>query len=280
MAGENRGGGAGAGAGAGARENEAGPGLLATLSVEGAVARLTLNRPGSRNALSIGLLEALHARVDELERAPGVTAVVVSGEGPSFCAGMDLKEVIIDAAAGGSGDPGLPLRLLSSLARLGVRLRRLGAVTVASVNGAAVGGGCGLACVCDIAVSHADARLGFPEVDLGICPAVVAPALVRKIGAGRARAVLLMGGVMTGAEAHAAGIVDHLAADRAGLGPLTEGIVQRLAKAGPRALAATKGLLNELDGSLDEATVLRGAELSARVLATAEAQSRLIARRS
>ena len=89
-------------------------------------------------------------------------------------------------------------------------------MTVAKVNGAAIGGGCGLACVCDLAVTHADARLGFPEVDLGLCPAVVAPWVVKKIGQGPARAMLLRGGVMTGEEAYSRGLVDVLADDRDG----------------------------------------------------------------
>lgn len=251
---------------------------LATLHIDKPIARLTLNRPAQRNALSVELLQALHARLDDLESVGNASVLVITGEGPAFCAGMDLRQVVIDQAAGGSGDADLPLRLLASLARLGVRLRRLPAVTVAAINGAAIGGGCGLACVCDLAVTHADAKLGFPEVDLGLCPAVVAPALVRKIGAGPARAVMLLGGVMSGSEAFDRGIVDHLAPGRDDLGPLVEQVATRLGQGGPAALAATKAWVNELDGSLDERLVLRGAELSASVLAGEQAQARLIER--
>lgn len=250
----------------------------ATLRVDGPAALLTLNRPEQRNALSIELLDALHERMNELEATKGVVVTVVTGAGKAFCAGMDLKQVVIDKGAGGSGDTGLPLRLLSSLGRLTLRLRRLPCITVAKVNGAAVGGGCGLACVCDMAFTHADARLGFPEVDLGLCPAVVAPWLVRKVGAGRARVVLLMGGVMSGAEAGSRGIADEVASDREQLDVLTNEVVRRLGSGGPAAIAATKGLLNTLDGSLDEGLIQRGAELSASVLATPDAQARLIER--
>ncbi|MEM7623744.1 MAG: enoyl-CoA hydratase/isomerase family protein [Planctomycetota bacterium] len=195
-----------------------------------------------------------------------------------FCAGMDLKDVVIDAAAGGSGDPDLPLALLESLARLTGRIRRLPCVTVARVNGAAIGGGCGLACVCDVALTHADAKLGFPEVDLGICPAVVAPWLVKKIGAGPARAVLLRGGLMSGADAFSLGLVDEVAPDRDALDTLCDAVVARLLEGGPAALAATKKLVNELDGSLDDDVLLRGAALSAEILARDEAQAKLTAR--
>lgn len=249
---------------------------LAELSVQGAVARLTLNRPEQRNALSTDLLECMHGAVERLGEAQDVAVLVMTGAGKSFCAGMDLRQVLI-------GDdrqtwPGP--QLLESLARLTLRLRGLPMVVVASVNGAAIGGGCGLACVADICISHADARIGYPEVDLGLCPAVVAPWVIRKIGPGKARRVLLSGGVMSGSEAHALGLVDHLAPSADALAPLTDRVVERLASGGPAALRATKSLLNALDGSLDQACVLEGARLSAEVLGSPGAQRALSARRS
>ncbi len=245
----------------------------ALLTVDGAIATLTLNRPEQRNAMSVELLEGLHERVGELETATEVRVVVLTGAGRAFCAGMDLKQVIIDDGADWAG-----ARLLESLARLTLRVRKLPMVVLAKVNGAAIGGGCGFSCVADVSVTHADAKLGFPEVDLGICPAVVAPWLVRKIGVGPARRVLLSGGLMSGAEAHAIGMVDHVADDRASFEALADSIAERLSKGGARALQATRGLLNDLDGSLDEGVLLRGAALSAEVLATAEAQASLRAR--
>ncbi|GAB4383087.1 MAG: enoyl-CoA hydratase-related protein [Phycisphaerales bacterium] len=249
---------------------------LATLTVSGAVATLELNRAEQRNALSLELLETLHARLDELERGDGIAVLVLTGKGRAFCAGMDLRQVLIGASREQWPGPAL----LESLARLTLRLRRLGMVVVASVNGAAIGGGCGLACVADIAITHADARIGFPEVDLGLCPAVVAPWVVRKLGAGKARRVLLTGGVMSGAEAHAIGLVDHLAESADDLPQRTSELVERLSTGGMQALRATKRLLNELDGSDDEHAVLAGARLSAEVLGSDEAQRALAARRS
>lgn len=254
---------------------------LCTLEIGGATARLTFDRAEQRNAFSTDLLRAAHARLDDLEQILGegsrehdrLRVLVVSGAEPCFAAGMDLKEVIIEHSG-----PDLPGELLASLGRLALRLRSLPLVTVARVNGAAIGGGCGLACACDIAVSHAGAKVGFPEVDLGLCPAVVAPILVRKIGAGPARRVLLLGGVLTGERAHELGLIDELAPSREMLDDTLSTVVERLASGGPEALAATKGLLNQLDGSLDEDLVRRGAELSARVLATDEAQAALKAR--
>jgi methylglutaconyl-CoA hydratase len=234
------------------------------------IATLTLNRPDKRNSLSIELLDSLIARLGDLQGRDDVSVLVVTGAGKSFCAGMDLKAVL--------GDPAAPGKLLGLLSDFLLALRQLPVVSIARINGAAIGGGCGLATVCDVAITHADAKLGFPEVDLGVCPAVVAPWLVRKIGAGRARRVLLSGGTMSGQQARDLGIVDHAVADAGALDDAVDQLAQKLATGGPQALRATKRLLNELDGSLDTALAQRGAELSAHVLATEEAQGMLRAK--
>lgn len=240
---------------------------LALLSIEGPVATLSLNRPDARNALSTDLLAALHDRCAELEARRDVIALILTGAGRAFCAGMDLKAVL--------GNAELAAKLLGSLAELTLRLRALPMVTIAKVNGAAIGGGCGLACVCDFALTHADSKMGFPEVDLGVCPAVVAPWVVRKIGPGRARAVLLQGGLMSGLEAHSAGLVSQVLPTREELDQACATLAKSLAQGGPNALRATKNLLNQLDGSLDPASVREGARLSASVLASPEAQAML-----
>jgi len=243
------------------------------LTTQDTIATLTINRPAARNAMSVEILEAMHAAVDSLA-GTDTKVLVLTGAGRAFCAGMDLKAVLIEL----SGDEEMGERLLTSLAELTLKIRSLDQVTVASVNGAAIGGGCGLTCVCDVTVSHADAKLGFPEVDLGICPAVIAPWVVKKLGAGVARKAMLMGGVMSGQDAYDIGLVDQLAPNREALAALTQYVAERLANGGKKALSATKSLLNQLDGSLDEALVLKGAALSASVLKTPEAQAALSAR--
>lgn len=239
---------------------------LVLLELAPPVARLTLNRADKRNALSPDLLAALHARLDELEARTDISVLVLGGAGASFCAGMDLKAVL--------KEPGAPLKLLSSIAELTIRVRSYPAVVVGRIQGAAIGGGCGLVAICDLAVTHPDAKLGYPEVDLGVCPAVVAPWLVASIGSGRARRVLLSGGTMSGLDAHQLGLVaecvpkEHLEAH-------VESIVARLAKAGPRALSVTKRLLNDIEGERMRELVRKGAHLSAEVVAGEEAQQRL-----
>jgi len=210
------------------------------------------------------------ATLESLDNQPSV--LVITGAGRSFCAGMDLKEVIIDT------DASIPRQLLESLAKLTHRIRMFPAVTVGRINGAAIGGGCGLSTVCDISITHADAKLGFPEVDLGLCPAVVAPWLVRKIGAGKARQVLLTGGLISGTRAYELGIVTQVVETRDDLDEAVNKATASLLSGGPDALGATKALLNTLDGSNDLDILLEGAALSASVLATDDAQNRLKSR--
>ncbi len=243
---------------------------LASLDIAGRIATLTFQREEARNALSLELLRHLHAQVDVLATRLDVTVCVMTGAGKAFCAGMDLKAVLDDADAAHT--------LLHTLAELTLKIRALPMVTLAKVNGAAIGGGCGLACVCDIAITHAQSKMGYPEVDLGVCPAVVAPWLVRKIGAGRARRVLLSGGLMTGQQALDIGLVDHCVATAPELDAAAMTIAQRLSQGGPQALRATKALLNQIDGSMDGATVRRGADLSAQIVATHETRAMLRAK--
>lgn len=250
--------------------------MLAQFAINGPIATLTLNRPDARNAMSIDMLRDMHAAIDEAGKTTSQGSPIVlilRGAGRSFCAGMDLKQVL--------GHPTAPKELLSSLAEFTIKLRSLPMVTIASVNGAAIGGGCGLATVCDFSVTHADAKLGFPEVDLGVCPAVVAPWLVRRVGPGRARAILLRGGLMSGRDAHAQGMVSECVETADGLEPAVAALAERLAAGGPGALRATKALLNEIDGSSMDAgiaQVRKSAEISAAVLATPEAQAMLRAK--
>lgn len=243
---------------------------LCSLDIDGPIATLTLNRPEQRNALSLELIECMRAKVREIGDRDDLSVVVLSGQGRAFCAGMDLKQVL--------AGKDLPLRLLESLARLTLEIRSLPMIVVASVNGAAIGGGCGLVCVCDIALTHDEARLGFPEVDLGLCPAVVAPWVVQRIGPARARSVLLQGGLMSGCDAARINLVGESVPTREDLEAATVETADRLAQGGREAIRATKSLLNRFEEYISEEILLEGAALSAHVLAQPEAQQALRAR--
>lgn len=245
---------------------------LALLEIDNRIATLKLNRIEKRNALSIDLLAALQERVNALAaltRNPDrPTALIITGEGKAFSAGMDLKAVL--------HEPGAPLKLLSAIAELTIAIRDLPMVVIAQVNGAAIGGGCGLVATADIAITHPEAKLGYPEVDLGVCPAVVAPWLVNALGAGKARRILLQGGTMSGTRALELGLV-HQCVPKEELEHVVHECASRIAKAGPDALAKTKGLLNDIEGERLRELVRKGAHISADVIAGEEAQQRLAA---
>ena len=246
------------------------PADLVLITVADGVCTLTLNRGDKANALNRELISALGAAIDAVASrcapAGDVRVVVLAGSGKAFCAGMDLRGVMDDPVAMGD--------MLRDLSRASRALRRLPVPTIARVQGAAVGGGCGLMVVTDFAVTHPESKVGYPEVDLGICPAVVAPWLIKKIGAGRARAMLLAGGTMTGQQGFDAGLATHLC-PLAELDATVAQLAARLRTGGPNALAVTKRWLNELDGSNEDSVLDRAAELSAQIIAGAEAQERL-----
>ncbi len=227
---------------------------------------LELNRPDKRNALSIDLIDALNAAIGALEQDTSIRSVILGGQGKSFCAGMDLQGVL--------DDPKAMAGMLLGLSEAARRLRRLPVPVIARVHGAAIGGGCGLSVVADITLSHPEAKLGYPEVNLGVCPAVVAPWLIKKVGAGRARTLLLTGGTMSGVEAHAIGMVDVLH-PKEDLDQAALDLAEKLAGGGQHALAVTKRWLNELDGSMEDDPSIEAARLSAEVIAGEEAQARL-----
>ena len=173
---------------------------LVKVTREGAVAFLELSRPEQRNALSVGLCDAIVDALDDIDSEPTTRVVVLRGRGKVFCAGADFA-----AVAGGGGMEFLPRfeRMLEAVARF--RLP-----TVAQINGAALGGGLQLAAVCDFRVAADDAKLGIPSTKLGI---VVNLENVRRqvllTGPAVAREVLMTGRIFTGLEAAAAGLVNR-----------------------------------------------------------------------
>jgi len=240
--------------------------LVKITTDERSIVTLTMARPEKRNALSLDLINELEAALEDIAGNDEYRVMILSGEGASFCAGMDLKGVLDDAQRM-SG-------MLHGLSRAMRSIRRLAIPTIARVQGAAVGGGCGLAVVCDYAMTHPEAKLGYPEVELGVCPAVVAPWLIRRIGAGRARSLLLAGGTMAGTEALEIGLVDELV-EQDGLEQRCLEFAEKLSKGGRQAMSITKHWLNELEGSLEDASFEKAAQISADVIVGEEAQERL-----
>jgi enoyl-CoA hydratase/carnithine racemase len=240
--------------------------VLTEIDAARGVATLTLNRPEARNPTSIALLDAMDEALDAIAAEPAVRALVLAGVGKAFCAGLDLSEVQAGAET--------VHRLLTRLGVVMRRIRRLECVTIARVQGAAIGGGFGFMAVADFAVTHAVARIGYPPVKTGLSPALMAPWLIRKIGASPARAMLLAGGTITGAEAHARGIATHcVALDE--IDATVQSIIDELLATPPHATIAMKRLLNDLDGSINDEALDLAARTSAEVIAHDETQKRL-----
>ncbi len=213
---------------------------LILYEVRGSSAVLTLNRPDSRNALSRGLIAALHQAVDSAAADPAVRSLVLTGAGTAFCAGMDLAELRESVGVPKESTPVWDDAL--QLARLYDRIYRLPKPSVAAVNGAAVAGGAGLVSVCDLAVAVPGAKLGYPEVRRGLVAAMVMPHLMRHVGERTARYLLLTGELIDAAEAQRVGFLNAVVpADKlletalAWCGSLAEG--------GPEAVARTRELL-------------------------------------
>lgn len=228
------------------------------------VGRLLLNRPEARNPTSIAMLDAMDAGLDALTAHDGLRVVRVAGHGKTFCAGLDLDEVTAGEAT--------VHRLLVRLSEVMRRLRRLDAITVAVVQGAAIGGGFGFLAACDFAVSHPESKLGYPPLSTCLSPALMAPWLVRKIGPSPARAMLLRGGTITGARAYELGIVTDLA-ERDALDHAADALIANLCTGGQQARIAMKTLLNGLDGTNEDTWLDRAALVSAEVIAGPEAQA-------
>src|SRR5579883_3351124 len=154
---------------------------------EGSVAHVRLNRPDVRNAFNAELIVELRTAFEQLGSDESVRAIVLSGAGKVFCGGADVawmrsslelsfEENVADA------------RAMSQMFRT---IDRCPKPVIARVHGAALGGGAGLAAVCDIVVAASDAVFGFTEVKLGIIPAVISPFVLAKIGVSNARALFL-----------------------------------------------------------------------------------------
>ena len=233
---------------------------------ERGVAYLSLFRPKQHNALSIELIRDLRARVDTLAADGDVLVVVLTGEGKSFCAGGDLKWMKSMASATRER------RIAESgeLAALLGALDQLPKPVIARVNGSAYGGGLGLIACCDVSVAASTARFAFTEVTLGLVPANIAPYVVRQIGPGHSRRLMLSGRRFDAGEALAIGLVDRVAVPD-DLDSAVEEEVQQFLRCAPGAVAATKRLIAHVADAPPEASAAHAAETLADAWERAEA---------
>jgi methylglutaconyl-CoA hydratase len=210
---------------------------MAALRVEreGDLLRVTMARPERRNALDA---ELIHELTEAFSDADDARAVVLAGEGPSFCAGADVEwqRVSIELSFEENVEDALRLhRMLETL-------DSCPAPVVARVQGYALGGGSGLVACADVVVAARDATFGFTEVRLGIIPAVISPFVFSRIGTGAARRLFLTGEQFDAATALHIGLV-HEVTDE--LDDVVERLVGEILKSGPQATRAAKRLLRE-----------------------------------
>ncbi len=226
---------------------------------DGAVERLTLNRPDVRNAFNDAMIAELTAWAAATAADATVRAVVIAGAGPTFCAGADvmwMARTVDYTEAENVADALLASRMFSAVDRLPVPV-------VGRVHGAAIGGGAGLAAVCDVVVAETHATFGFSEVRLGLVPAVISPFVLAKIGRSAARELFLTGRRFTAAHALDIGLV-HTTVQAAELDTAVDAVVRELLTGGREAIASAKQLIADVW----HAAPADVAELTAAVLAT------------
>ena len=217
-----------------------------TVSREGAVARLRLDRPALHNAFDDALIAGLTDALQALGRDPCVRAVVLEGAGSSFSAGADLNWMRGMAAAGEDANREDALRL----AALMRTLDELPKPTIARIHGAAFGGGVGLVACCDIAIGVPEAKFGLTESRLGLLPAVISPYVIGAIGARQARRWFATAEVFDAAEALRIGLLHQVVpADK--LDAAIDRQLALLLKAGPYAAADAKRLVRETTAATD-----------------------------
>lgn len=210
------------------------------LDVEDGIARLRLNRPDSSNGMNIDLLKGLGEALMACKGDPRVRVVLLSGNGPNFCAGGDVK----DFASKGEALPDY-LRVVTTYLQTAVAaMIRLDAPVIASVHGfAAGGGGFGLVCAADLVVAGQSARFLSGATRVGMAPdAGVSVTLPRLVGMRRATEILLTNPILSAAQALDLGIVNRVVPD-ADLENASLTLARELAMGAPKALAATKRLL-------------------------------------
>ena len=236
------------------------------ITVRNAIGIVAMNRPDVHNAFNDAVIAELTRAARDLEKDDAVRAVILAGNGPSFCAGADLNwmkkmagygrdENVADAAG------------LAEMLRTWNELRK---PTVARVHGAAYGGGVGLVACCDIAIAAAEATFALSESKLGLIPATISPYVVEAIGARHARRYFLTAERFDAAEAYRIGLV-HDIVPIAQLDERIDGILRSLLAAGPQAQVECKALIRAVAGRpIDEAVIADTVERIAAVRASPE----------
>lgn len=233
------------------------------ITTPGPFATVTLNRPDVRNAFNEELIADLTSWAEQAAAAPGIRAAILRGDGPTFCAGADVNwmaKTVSYTREENLADARRMRRMFELLDELPFPL-------IGRVHGAALGGGAGLAAICDIVVAADDATFGFTEVKLGILPAVISPFALRKIGMSAARELFLTGARFDAARAREIGLV-HAVVPFSDLDATLARYTRELATAAPEAVREAKRVIREIAGRVGtEADITASAIAERRVSA-------------
>ena len=234
---------------------------------ENGVAHITLNRPQKRNALNAEVIAQLHAALDRAAGDSSVRVVLIAGAGQDFCAGLDL--LALD-----KGNDAGPLEHLETARRLAdvlLAIRRHRCPVVAAVQGRALGGGAGIATACDLIVAAESASIGYPEVKIGVVPAMVAALLRRTVTEKQMVELLVTGEPISAPDAKAIGLINQVYGD-AEFESRLETYIQNLSAKSASALSLTKQLLYHADGMTLEKAIEAGVQMNALSRTTEDAK--------
>ena len=239
-------------------------------SVEGAIARITLNRPEKRNALNAAVIAGLKEKLRLASEDERVRVIVIAGAGKDFCSGADLSA--LQQIAQASVDENV--EDAHSLLELFVLIREIPVPVVAAVTGRALAGGAGLASACDLVLTSASARFGYPEVKIGFVPAMVMAILRRNVSEKRAFELVTRGAELSAPEAEAFGLVNKIFADESFASDVAL-YVSNFAKLSQSAVSLTKTLLYQMDGLSFSAALQTGADVNVIARLTKDCQERV-----
>jgi methylglutaconyl-CoA hydratase len=233
------------------------------------VATVIINRPDKKNAFDSEVIGALDQVFETLEAADGVRVAFIRGAGGTFSAGADLQWMKRAAAQSESDNREDAL----NMAKMLKRLHDLPMLTVALVEGAAFGGGAGLAAACDMALALESAKFAFSEVKLGLVAATISPYVIAAVGPRRAKSLFVTGRIFGAAAARDYGLVDEVFADVAALDAARDAIITDVKACGPLAISESKRLVDHVVGRvLDHALMTETAHWIARVRVSPEGQ--------
>nr|WP_221473920.1 enoyl-CoA hydratase-related protein [Planomonospora venezuelensis] len=239
--------------------------------VSGGIATITLDSPRNRNALSVRLLGDLEDRLDWALAEEGVRVIVLTGTGPVFCAGADLKEQRAEPGGDAHGAP-----VTASFPEIMNMIWNSPKPVICRLNGTARAGGLGLVAACDFAIAPDTASFAFTEVRLGVVPAMISVTVLRRLDPRAAAEYLLTGETFGAARAQEIGLLTR-AVPAEELDATVAHYADMLLRGGPEALAITKQLVRQVPGLPVEEGMRRMAELSAQRFTSAEGQEGIAA---